>query len=221
MLFGLGRCQHCALLVSVRIPTGIVIKLPLEMDESGTGSSLTWSGNSCPSQGTRGTSVILCEWLCTWGRPSCLHCPASPQVCLEGEISRQSILNSLSRGKKASGDLIPWTVSEQVMHSPCRIRVPEAGPVGGCVVLLSCWLVSPTVPRSRLRWPFRWKGRSHCCPPGLSRGNVSLCLPTLVCWHWLQLCCWLVRAGVLGLCMGSWSGASSSRHSSALGFAWG
>ena len=39
---------------------------------------------------------------------------SSPQVCLEGEISRQSILNSLSRGKKASGDLIPWTVSEQV-----------------------------------------------------------------------------------------------------------
>nr|DBA17534.1 TPA: hypothetical protein GDO54_002963 [Pyxicephalus adspersus] len=35
------------------------------------------------------------------------------QVCLEGEISRQSVMNSLSRGKKASGDLIPWTVSEQ------------------------------------------------------------------------------------------------------------
>ncbi|EMP28162.1 N-acetyltransferase 10 [Chelonia mydas] len=35
------------------------------------------------------------------------------QVCLEGEISRQSIMNSLSRGRKASGDLIPWTVSEQ------------------------------------------------------------------------------------------------------------
>ncbi|MFT7814465.1 RNA cytidine acetyltransferase [Arapaima gigas] len=35
------------------------------------------------------------------------------QVCLEGEISRQSILKSLSRGKKAAGDLIPWTVSEQ------------------------------------------------------------------------------------------------------------
>ncbi|KAM4721086.1 RNA cytidine acetyltransferase [Rhinophrynus dorsalis] len=35
------------------------------------------------------------------------------QVCLEGEISRQSILNSLSRGKKASGDLIPWSISEQ------------------------------------------------------------------------------------------------------------
>ncbi|KAM9450694.1 RNA cytidine acetyltransferase [Clarias gariepinus] len=39
------------------------------------------------------------------------------QVCLEGEISQQSILNSLSRGKKASGDLIPWTVSEQFQDS--------------------------------------------------------------------------------------------------------
>uniref|UniRef100_A0A8C5W9M5 RNA cytidine acetyltransferase n=1 Tax=Leptobrachium leishanense TaxID=445787 RepID=A0A8C5W9M5_9ANUR len=35
------------------------------------------------------------------------------QVCLEGEISSQSIMSSLSRGRKASGDLIPWTVSEQ------------------------------------------------------------------------------------------------------------
>ncbi|XP_056384523.1 RNA cytidine acetyltransferase [Hyla sarda] len=35
------------------------------------------------------------------------------QICLEGEISQQSIMNSLSRGKKASGDLIPWTISEQ------------------------------------------------------------------------------------------------------------
>ncbi|ROI15050.1 RNA cytidine acetyltransferase [Anabarilius grahami] len=39
------------------------------------------------------------------------------QVCLEGEISRQSILTSLSRGKKASGDLIPWSVSEQFQDS--------------------------------------------------------------------------------------------------------
>ncbi|KAM9376570.1 RNA cytidine acetyltransferase isoform 1-T2 [Pholidichthys leucotaenia] len=35
------------------------------------------------------------------------------QVCLEGEISQQSIMNSLARGRKASGDLIPWTISEQ------------------------------------------------------------------------------------------------------------
>ncbi|KAI1303101.1 RNA cytidine acetyltransferase [Halotydeus destructor] len=35
------------------------------------------------------------------------------QVCLEGQISKDSIMNSLSRGKRASGDLIPWTVSQQ------------------------------------------------------------------------------------------------------------
>lgn len=36
------------------------------------------------------------------------------QVCLEGEISKKSILNSLSRGNRAAaGDLIPWTVSRQ------------------------------------------------------------------------------------------------------------
>ncbi|XP_061532154.1 RNA cytidine acetyltransferase isoform X1 [Phycodurus eques] len=46
------------------------------------------------------------------------------QVSLEGEISRQSILNSLSRGKKASGDLIPWTVSEQFQD-------PEFGGLSG------------------------------------------------------------------------------------------
>ncbi|XP_072475293.1 RNA cytidine acetyltransferase isoform X2 [Notamacropus eugenii] len=42
-----------------------------------------------------------------------LYVASHYKVCLEGEISRQSILNSLSRGKKAYGDLIPWTVSEQ------------------------------------------------------------------------------------------------------------
>ncbi|XP_041366514.1 RNA cytidine acetyltransferase-like isoform X2 [Gigantopelta aegis] len=35
------------------------------------------------------------------------------QVSLEGEISKQSIMSSLSRGQRASGDLIPWTVSQQ------------------------------------------------------------------------------------------------------------
>uniref|UniRef100_A0A671Q6Z8 RNA cytidine acetyltransferase n=1 Tax=Sinocyclocheilus anshuiensis TaxID=1608454 RepID=A0A671Q6Z8_9TELE len=46
------------------------------------------------------------------------------QVCLEGDISRQFVLNSLSRGKKASGDLIPWTVSEQFQD-------PEFGSLSG------------------------------------------------------------------------------------------
>jgi N-acetyltransferase 10 len=35
------------------------------------------------------------------------------QVALEGEISRESVMNSLSRGHRASGDLIPWLVSQQ------------------------------------------------------------------------------------------------------------
>ena len=35
------------------------------------------------------------------------------QVALEGRISRQSVMNSLSRGQRAGGDLIPWLVSQQ------------------------------------------------------------------------------------------------------------
>ncbi|KAI8341598.1 GNAT acetyltransferase 2-domain-containing protein [Choanephora cucurbitarum] len=35
------------------------------------------------------------------------------QVCLEGEISRQSVINSLSRGQRPAGDMIPWLISQQ------------------------------------------------------------------------------------------------------------
>ena len=35
------------------------------------------------------------------------------QVCLEGEISQQTLMKSLNRGKRASGDLIPWTITQQ------------------------------------------------------------------------------------------------------------
>ena len=35
------------------------------------------------------------------------------QVALEGRISRASVMNSLSRGQRAAGDLIPWLVSQQ------------------------------------------------------------------------------------------------------------
>ncbi|XP_072031061.1 RNA cytidine acetyltransferase-like [Amphiura filiformis] len=35
------------------------------------------------------------------------------QVCLEGEISKQTVMNSLARGQRGAGDLIPWTVSQQ------------------------------------------------------------------------------------------------------------
>jgi N-acetyltransferase 10 len=35
------------------------------------------------------------------------------QVAMEGQISRESVLSSLSRGQRAGGDLIPWLVSQQ------------------------------------------------------------------------------------------------------------
>jgi N-acetyltransferase 10 len=35
------------------------------------------------------------------------------QIALEGEISKESVMNSLSRGKREAGDLIPWLVSQQ------------------------------------------------------------------------------------------------------------
>ncbi|KAJ1327817.1 N-acetyltransferase 10 [Microdochium nivale] len=35
------------------------------------------------------------------------------QIALEGRISRESVLNSLSRGSRPAGDLIPWLVSQQ------------------------------------------------------------------------------------------------------------
>ncbi|EPX74824.1 N-acetyltransferase Nat10 [Schizosaccharomyces octosporus yFS286] len=35
------------------------------------------------------------------------------QIALEGSISRDSILNGLSRGQRAGGDLIPWLISQQ------------------------------------------------------------------------------------------------------------
>ena len=47
------------------------------------------------------------------------HSPRLPeplcviQIALEGQISRQSVLSSLSRGQRAGGDLIPWLVSQQ------------------------------------------------------------------------------------------------------------
>lgn len=50
------------------------------------------------------------------------------QVALEGRISRQSVLNSLSRGQRAGGDLIPWLVSQQFQDS-------EFAGLSGCRVV--------------------------------------------------------------------------------------
>ncbi|CCJ29220.1 unnamed protein product, partial [Pneumocystis jirovecii] len=35
------------------------------------------------------------------------------QIALEGEISRESVINNLRRGQRIAGDLIPWVISEQ------------------------------------------------------------------------------------------------------------
>lgn len=35
------------------------------------------------------------------------------QVCLEGQISKNTVMSGMSRGVRASGDLIPWTISQQ------------------------------------------------------------------------------------------------------------
>lgn len=36
------------------------------------------------------------------------------QVALEGNIAKETVMENLSRGKLASGDMIPWTMSQQV-----------------------------------------------------------------------------------------------------------
>jgi len=38
------------------------------------------------------------------------------QVCLEGSISRDSVRRALARGERASGDLIPWIISQQYQN---------------------------------------------------------------------------------------------------------
>lgn len=76
------------------------------------------------------------------------------QVCMEGEISRQSIMNSLSRGKKASGDLIPWTISEQVnnlavySHQWCLSALLLVSKVSWVIQVAFCLLCSSKIQTS-------------------------------------------------------------------------
>jgi N-acetyltransferase 10 len=44
------------------------------------------------------------------------------QVSLEGQISRETVQQSLARGKREGGDMIPWLVSQQV-SLPCSLDV--------------------------------------------------------------------------------------------------
>ena len=49
----------------------------------------------------------------TTGSESLPEVLCAVQVCLEGEISKKSIMHGLSRGKRADGDLIPWSMAQQ------------------------------------------------------------------------------------------------------------
>jgi len=64
-------------------------------------SSSSSSSPSSPSSSSSSSSSMLPDIL------------AVIQVCLEGEISAESVSQGLGRGDRASGDLIPWTISQQ------------------------------------------------------------------------------------------------------------
>ncbi|KAH8380803.1 hypothetical protein KR009_006477 [Drosophila setifemur] len=58
------------------------------------------------------------------------------QVTLEGQISAQSISESLGRGKKAAGDLIPWNIAEQYgdrdFPKLCGVRIVRVATHPNC-----------------------------------------------------------------------------------------
>lgn len=39
------------------------------------------------------------------------------QICFEGALSQKSVRNTLEHGKRAAGDLLPWTISQQFLVS--------------------------------------------------------------------------------------------------------
>uniref|UniRef100_A0A915DH43 RNA cytidine acetyltransferase n=1 Tax=Ditylenchus dipsaci TaxID=166011 RepID=A0A915DH43_9BILA len=39
------------------------------------------------------------------------------QVCLEGSLTKKNVTSSLDQGKRAAGDLLPWTISQQFLDS--------------------------------------------------------------------------------------------------------
>ncbi|KAK6020823.1 hypothetical protein OSTOST_13516, partial [Ostertagia ostertagi] len=40
---------------------------------------------------------------------------ALAQVCLEGNLSKESVSGAMDKGKRAAGDLLPWTISQHFM----------------------------------------------------------------------------------------------------------
>lgn len=91
------------------------------------------------------------------------------QVAMEGNIARQSVLGALSRGVKAGGDLIPWTMSQQVSlnthplkdiqmnpcsdpNFTCSSKMMSSQPFLACALCaLPCTLTTPKFVLSELR----------------------------------------------------------------------
>lgn len=42
------------------------------------------------------------------------------QVCFEGALSKKSVRHTLEQGKRAAGDLLPWTISQQFLVYFCK-----------------------------------------------------------------------------------------------------
>ena len=67
------------------------------------------------------------------------------QVALEGNISKQAIMDGLSRGFRAGGDMIPWLISQQFQESKfalmsgARIVRIATHPDYASVRPLNCW----------------------------------------------------------------------------------
>jgi hypothetical protein len=52
------------------------------------------------------------------------------QTSLEGKIERKNVEAQLSRGKSAAGDLIPWTIAQQVSRQRASARARGRGGEG-------------------------------------------------------------------------------------------
>lgn len=50
-----------------------------------------------------------------WMKPWNLQVLVVIQVCIEGCLSSSTISNNMERGKRAAGDLLPWTISQQFL----------------------------------------------------------------------------------------------------------
>lgn len=74
------------------------------------------------------------------------------QVVMEGMISKEAILDSLSRGLRAGGDMIPWLVSQQVYI---------------VVSTVICVLTFASVSGEQIRTAVRGTRHQNCCSPRL------------------------------------------------------